>query len=80
MSVHTVNISEAEGHLAELAEMASQGTEVIITMNSGEHLKLVVERDEQSARIAGLHEGKGWISDDFNEPLDELFGLGGDKE
>jgi len=22
-------------------------------------------------RIAGLHQGKGWISDDFNEPLTE---------
>ncbi len=24
-------------------------------------------------RIAGLHAGKGWISDDFNEPLSDNF-------
>jgi hypothetical protein len=28
----------------------------------------------QTARIAGLYQGQGWISDDFNEPLtDELL-------
>ncbi|NCR55995.1 MAG: DUF2281 domain-containing protein [Microcystis aeruginosa L211-07] len=28
----------------------------------------------QTGRIAGLYQGQGWISDDFNEPLtDELL-------
>ncbi|PAX49849.1 type II toxin-antitoxin system VapB family antitoxin [Brunnivagina elsteri] len=27
-------------------------------------------------RVAGLHEGMGWMSDDFNEPLPDEFWLG----
>lgn len=27
-------------------------------------------------RVAGLHEGMGWISDDFNEPLPDEFWMG----
>lgn len=26
-----------------------------------------------SQRIAGLHEGQGWISEDFNDPLPDEF-------
>lgn len=29
-------------------------------------------------RIAGLHEGQIWMSDDFNEPLPDEFWLGDD--
>ncbi|MGB5772658.1 MAG: DUF2281 domain-containing protein [Crocosphaera sp.] len=27
----------------------------------------------QKGRIAGLYQGQGWISDDFNEPLSDEF-------
>lgn len=27
------------------------------------------KESKQKKRIAGLHKGKGWISDDFNDPL-----------
>ncbi len=29
-----------------------------------------------SPRILGLHEGQGWMSDDFNAPLSDAFWLG----
>jgi Protein of unknown function (DUF2281) len=29
-------------------------------------------------RVAGLHEGQIWMSDDFNEPLPDEFWLGDD--
>jgi hypothetical protein len=29
-------------------------------------------------RVAGLHEGQIWLSDDFNEPLPDEFWLGDD--
>jgi hypothetical protein len=32
----------------------------------------------EQPRIAGLHEGQVWISDDFNEPLPDDFWLGED--
>jgi len=31
--------------------------------------KLEAKNQSQKKRIAGLYQGKGWISDDFNEPL-----------
>jgi hypothetical protein len=31
--------------------------------------------DVPEKRILGLHEGKGWMSDDFNEPLPDDFWL-----
>ncbi|MFM7438255.1 MAG: DUF2281 domain-containing protein [Snowella sp.] len=32
-----------------------------------------------SPRIAGLHEGQVWMSDDFNDPLPDEFWLGDDQ-
>lgn len=31
-------------------------------------------------RVAGLHEGQIWISDDFNDPLPDEFWLGDDDQ
>ncbi|NMF82626.1 DUF2281 domain-containing protein [Nodosilinea sp. P-1105] len=36
----------------------------------------VVIRDVPKQRTLGLHEGKGWLSDDFNDPLPDDFWLG----
>lgn len=36
-------------------------------------------QSQQSPRIAGLHLGNAWISDDFNEPLSDEFWLGQQK-
>ena len=41
------------------------------TMRSSEKLNL--------QRVAGLHDGQIWISDDFNDPLPDEFWLGDDK-
>jgi antitoxin (DNA-binding transcriptional repressor) of toxin-antitoxin stability system len=30
-------------------------------------------------RVLGLHEGQGWMSDDFNDPLTDEFWLGNDQ-
>lgn len=75
MTIHNVSLHEAEGHLAELARLAANGEEVRINLGDGQVMKLVIEKKHQGKRVAGLHQGKGWISDDFDEPLDALFGL-----
>jgi hypothetical protein len=31
------------------------------------------ESQPPKKRVAGLHKGKGWISEDFNEPLSDEF-------
>jgi hypothetical protein len=35
-----------------------------------QHQKQQKSQPKTGKRIAGLHKGKGWISDDFNEPID----------
>jgi len=76
MPVHNVNLQEAEGHLKELADLAVKGEDVLINLGGGRVMKLVIEGKKQAKRIAGLHQGQGWVSDDFDEPTDDLFGLG----
>lgn len=75
MTTHSVNLQEAEGHLKELAELATQGTEVIITMDNGQAVKLVVEGKKRE-NLFGLYEGKIQISDDFDAELPESYWLG----
>lgn len=78
MSIHRVNLLDAEGHLKELADLAVQGEQVLIHLGDGNIMKLVVEAKEQPERVAGLHQGQGWMSDDFDEPLEDVFGPGED--
>jgi antitoxin (DNA-binding transcriptional repressor) of toxin-antitoxin stability system len=74
MSVHIVSLQEAEGHLAELAELAKQGNDVRITIGHEQVVKLVSDQNEpKHQRTLGLHEGQGWMSDDFNAPVGENF-------
>ena len=78
MSVHTVNISEAEGHLAELVKLANQGEKVEIDCN-GAIIELVVKEKvpAHKRREFGWYEGQKWhISDDFDDELPDSFWLG----
>lgn len=34
------------------------------------------DKSKNKKRIAGLHEGKGWTTEDFNEPLPDEFWMG----
>ena len=40
--------------------------------------KNVQSSEQIPQRIAGLHEGEIWMSDDFNDPLPDEFWLGDD--
>lgn len=78
MSIHSVSLQEAEGHLADLIKLADQGQSVVITRDDAPEVELVIKASRSSGRIAGLHAGQGWISEDFDEPLGEAFWLGQD--
>lgn len=74
MSTTTVNMHEAKTRLSELLALALQGEEVIIAKANKPMARLVPVEQPKKKRIAGLHRGKIWMSDDFNDPLpDELF-------
>ena len=36
------------------------------------------QQDERRERVFGLHEGMGWMSDDFDDELPDSFWLGED--
>ncbi|MEH2361345.1 type II toxin-antitoxin system VapB family antitoxin [Nostoc sp.] len=40
------------------------------------HAQSQPSQNRKKRRVAGLHEGMGWISDDFNEPLPDEFWMG----
>ncbi|MHC5939496.1 DUF2281 domain-containing protein [Nostoc sp.] len=40
------------------------------------HAQFQFSQNGKKRRVAGLHEGMGWISDDFNQPLPDEFWMG----
>ncbi|HFQ94677.1 MAG TPA: toxin-antitoxin (TA) system antitoxin [Anaerolineae bacterium] len=77
MTTKTIDIREAQTQLNELLSLALQGTEVILAKNNVPVVRLTpVNEPVVKSRIAGLHQGAIWISDDFDEPLPDSFWLG----
>lgn len=77
MITKTIDISEASSQLDELLSLALEGTEIILVKDSIPIVRLtpVVEPASKS-RVAGLHQGEIWTSDNFDEPLSDDFWLG----
>lgn len=77
MATKTVDIREAQENLSELLSLALAGTEVILTRDKTPVAKLVPIGIGGMPRIAGLHRGMIWTSDDFDAPLPDEFWTGG---
>ena len=73
MDMQTVDIHEAQVHLLELLALVSAGNEVMITQAQKPVMRLVPVENGEKERIAGLHAGMGWISDDFDASLQDEF-------
>lgn len=76
MSTKTIDVSKAQGNLKELVALVYEGTEVIFTDNSKPIARLLPIVKSEIQRIAGLHSGAIWTSDDFDELLDDEFWTG----
>ena len=76
MPTQTVSVEEAEGRLADLIAIASEGGEVIITLEGKPLARLVPVTQAKKKRIAGLNRGSIWSSPDFDEPLPDDFWVG----
>ncbi len=54
--------------------------EVSLPISEGQSARVLVKIEEKSVqnkpRVAGLHAGMGWISDDFDDELPDSFWLG----
>jgi prevent-host-death family protein len=67
-----IDVSQAKTRLEELVEKASQGEEVVITRGDGAAFKLVPTPENKPRPRFGSAKGQVWMSDDFNEPLDDF--------
>jgi antitoxin (DNA-binding transcriptional repressor) of toxin-antitoxin stability system len=66
----TFNIVEAKANLSKLIEAALKGKQVLIGKRSKPLIRLAIYTPKK--RRLGLYEGQGWISDDFEAPLEEF--------
>ena len=76
MQTKTVDVHEAQTHLVELLSLVSAGTEIILTAGSTPLARIVPMASAPMPRVAGLHPGAIWTSEDFDEPLPEDFWTG----
>jgi prevent-host-death family protein len=76
MRTKTVDVHEAQTHLAELLALVTAGTEIILTEGSTPRARIVSVPAATTPRVAGLHPGAIWTSEDFDEPLSEEFWAG----
>lgn len=74
MTTQTVTLEDAQTRLAELLNLAQAGNEIIIAAGGQPLARLVpISGSNPTRRIAGLHRGKIWMSDDFDAPLPDEF-------
>jgi prevent-host-death family protein len=75
-----VSIYEAKTHLSALVERAHRGEEIIVAKGGKPVARLVPLEDKAPVRKPGRWKNKGWIADDFGEPLPpeiaKGFGIG----
>ena len=77
MVTKTIDIQDAQTQLTELLTLALQGTEIIFARDDTPLARLTaVNAVSVKRRVAGLHEGVIWTSDDFDDPLPDEFWLG----
>lgn len=70
-----VNVLEAKTQLSRLLDRAEAGEDVIIARAGHPVVRLVPIASVSSLtpRVLGALSGKGWIAEDFDEPLDDAF-------
>jgi antitoxin (DNA-binding transcriptional repressor) of toxin-antitoxin stability system len=76
MQTKTIDVHEAQTHLVELLSLVTAGTEIILTEGSTPLARIVPMAGSTTPRVAGLHLGAIWTSEDFDEPLPEAFWTG----
>ena len=73
MSATMIDVHEAPLHWQELLRLVLAGNEILLIQGQKPVMRLVPVQNESPQRIAGLHQGMGWVSDDFDEPLPDGF-------
>ncbi len=69
-----VNIEEARNHLPELLAEAARGGEVVIEAGDGSIFKFVPSEPKKKRGLVGSAKRQIWMSEDFDEPLEDFEG------
>jgi antitoxin (DNA-binding transcriptional repressor) of toxin-antitoxin stability system len=69
----TIDVDDAQVNLKELLSLVKSGTEIVLTEGNIPLARLIPAKSENNLHQAGLHLGAIWTSDDFDEPLPEVF-------
>jgi len=73
MLTKTVDVREAQTNLKDLLSLVREGTEIVLMEGTMPLARLVPITLPSTPRVAGLHTGAIWTSEDFDEPLPEDF-------
>jgi prevent-host-death family protein len=76
MTTKSVEIHEAQQHLAELVAQVATGTEIIILEGQTPRARLVPMASQPIQRVPGLHAGSMTMHPDFDQPLPDDFWIG----
>ncbi len=76
----TVTVTEAKTQLSQLIERAANGEEIVIRRGKAPIAKLVGLAEPPRRRIPGDLRGQIWMSDDFDEPDEEIERLFGTRD
>jgi antitoxin (DNA-binding transcriptional repressor) of toxin-antitoxin stability system len=69
----TIDVRATQANLQELLSLVREGTEIVLTEGTTPLARLVPIVMPSARRVAGLHSGAIWTSEDFDEPLPEDF-------
>jgi antitoxin (DNA-binding transcriptional repressor) of toxin-antitoxin stability system len=73
MVTKTIDMQHSKTELTELLLLVAADTEIILTEGDTPVARLIPYTEPSPARIAGLHTGSAWTSQDFNAPLPDDF-------
>jgi len=69
----TVDVREPQTSLQDLVSLIREGTEVVLIEGATPLAHVIPIVAPSKKRVARLHSGKIWTSEDFDEPLPEDY-------
>jgi antitoxin (DNA-binding transcriptional repressor) of toxin-antitoxin stability system len=76
MNTKTIDVQTRVISLDEVLSLIREGHDILVTEASIPLARITPCLQAHSPRIAGLHAGAIWTSDDFDEPLPDEFWTG----
>ena len=70
--MRSITMAEAAQKLPDLIDAAMRGEEVLITKDNISVVKLIPAHPVKQPRKPGNAKGMVWMSDDFDEPLEDF--------